>query len=439
MSQNPHNAAHEQTPNSTDLEAARFKDLLELRVNEQYRREAPGQIPPTFTLIHGKDFIKLVKADGALQRDAIYFINRITGDIFPALTWEHPKERVVANVFEHESWRHMAMRRIAKAKVEPVRQRTQYSCMAASMAMCLRALDHDVTEDEVNRVMGARPMQGAAWEQALACAQHYGCRATLTMPSTVEQLKAWTDAGTPIMIAWNPEGRPWSHASTVYNVTDELPSPVPANCTVVGSNGPWVWVADPNIPNPKKTTRIVSEEDFYGKWYEKFPDYLVRRPACAIEREITTEGQNVRMASRRHGTANTSKVIYAGVMLDKTSQAALELWWTLHTGQPVLPQHFMHHMTIQFKPSEDEIQRMPVGQTVKLKVIGWAGDERIQAVAVRSSVPSANGIPHITVATDGKAKPFESNALLARGMNSTSSGITLTGRVGLFTPQGIIY
>ena len=181
------------------------------------------------------------------------------------------------------------MNRTAKANVNPVRQRTQYSCMSASMTMCLRALDHDVTEDEVNRVMGARPMKGAAWEQALACAQHYGCRATLTMPSTVEQLKAWTDAGVPIMIAWNPEGRPWSHASVVFHVDDDLN----------------VHVADPNIPNPKKTVRVVSEDDFYGKWYEKFPDYLVRRPACAIEREITVSGENVRMASKSFVSAST--------------------------------------------------------------------------------------------------------------------------------------
>jgi len=171
----------------------------------------------------------------------------------------------------------MAGSRTAAANVEPVRQRTQYSCMAASMAMCLRANDHDVTEDEVNNVMGARPMKGAAWEQALATAQHYGCRATLTMPATVEQLKAWTDAGIPIMIAWNPEGRPWSHASVVFDVDDDLN----------------VYVADPNIPNPKETVRVVSEDDFYHKWYEQFPDYLVRRPACAIEREVTMSGKQV--------------------------------------------------------------------------------------------------------------------------------------------------
>jgi hypothetical protein len=205
----------------------------------------------------------------------------------------------------------------AKADVAPVRQRTQYTCMSTSMMMCLKALGHDLTEDEVNRVMGARAMKGASWEQALACAQHYGCRATLTMPSTVKQLKAWTDKGTPVMIAWNPEGRDWSHASTVFDVTESLPNPLPADATIIGDRTDkstrWVWVADPNLPNPEKTHRIVSEDEFYGKWYEKWPDYLVRRPACAIEREITADGKQ-RMAS-------TKKVAYE-VFVDQEGWAS---------------------------------------------------------------------------------------------------------------------
>lgn len=152
------------------------------------------------------------------------------------------------------------------------------------MAMCLRALGHDCDEDEVNKVMGARPMKGAAWEEALACAQHYGCRATLTTPSTVTQLKDWTDRGVPVMIAWNPEGRDWSHASVVFDVQD-------------GPDGRVVFVADPNIPNPEKTVREVPEDEFYHKWFEKWPNYLVRRPACAIDREVTQDGRQI-MAAR---------------------------------------------------------------------------------------------------------------------------------------------
>lgn len=183
-------------------------------------------------------------------------------------------------------------RKLSKANVKPVRQRTQYSCMAASAAMCLQALDYpNATEDEVNKVMGALPMKGAAWEQALACAQHYGCRATLTMPSTVKQLKEWTDRGVPVMIAWNPEGREWSHASVVFDVDDDLN----------------VYVADPNIPDPDETVRVVPKTEFYSKWYEKWPNYLVRRPACAIEREITPEGKQI-MASNQNGDKMPKKL-----------------------------------------------------------------------------------------------------------------------------------
>jgi hypothetical protein len=171
----------------------------------------------------------------------------------------------------------------AKADVTPVRQRTQYTCMSTSLMMCLQALGHKVTEDEVNDVMGARPKKGAAWEHALAAAQHYGCRATLVTPSTVQQLKSWTDRGIPVMIAWNPEGRPWSHASVVFDVDDDLN----------------VYVADPNIPDPDETVRIVPKGEFYSKWAEKWPDYIVRRPAMAVEREITPEGRQVMASAKK--------------------------------------------------------------------------------------------------------------------------------------------
>ncbi len=182
-------------------------------------------------------------------------------------------------------------RKTAKADLTPVRQRTQYTCMSTSMMMCLRALGHDCNEDEVNKVMGARPMKGAAWEQALACAQHYGVRATLTTPSTVRQLKQWTDAGKPVMIAWNPEGREWSHASVVFDVDDDLN----------------VYVADPNIPDPDETVRVVSKGDFYKKWYEKWPNYLVRRPALMLDREITVDGRQV-MASQKNVASSKARV-----------------------------------------------------------------------------------------------------------------------------------
>lgn len=180
------------------------------------------------------------------------------------------------------------MKKLAKAMVVPVRQRTQYTCVPCSLSMCLRALGLDwIDEDTVNDVMGARPMKGATWEQVLATAQHFGKRGTLTSPCTIEQLKEWTDQGIPVMIAYNPEGRDWSHASVVFHVDSDT-----------------VYVADPNIPDPSEFVREFSWKEFYGVWYEKWPNYLVRRPAMAISHEISESGQqvphpNLRMAMKK--------------------------------------------------------------------------------------------------------------------------------------------
>ena len=142
-------------------------------------------------------------------------------------------------------------------------------------------------------------MQGARWEEVLACAQYYGCRATLTCPSTLTQVKSWTDQGKPVLIAWNPEGREWSHASLIFDVTGEKGNFV-------------VHVADPNMPNPDKTTREVKEDDFYAKWYEKWPNYLVRRPALMIEREITEDGRQI-MANTNTTFSQAVKEIISSV------------------------------------------------------------------------------------------------------------------------------
>lgn len=189
------------------------------------------------------------------------------------------------------------MQREARAEVAHIRQETQYTCCAASIAAALRALGKEVTEADVNRVLGAAPMAGATWEAMLATVQYFGCRGRLVVPATLKMVKEWTDGGIPVVIAWNPEGRPWSHASVIFDVEEDL----------------TVHVMDPNIPDPEVTERVVPRDDFYRKWFEKAGEsLLIRRPAMAVEREVTTEGRQVvasdgegRMGGRRRVTAGT--------------------------------------------------------------------------------------------------------------------------------------
>jgi hypothetical protein len=148
----------------------------------------------------------------------------------------------------------------------------------------------ECTIDQVNRVLGAMPLRGAAWEQVAGAASHYGCRATLCVPSTLRQVRGWTDAGIPVLIGWNT-GNEWSHASLIFDVTDNE-----------------VHIADPNIPNPDRTVRVMSHDDFYEKWWEKSPEgYKVRRPAMAIEREITPDGRQVMAGTKDRKSKPTVK------------------------------------------------------------------------------------------------------------------------------------
>jgi len=166
--------------------------------------------------------------------------------------------------------------RKARANVPGLRQQTQYTCMAASLSGAIQAWGKKVSENEVNRVLGCQALRGASWEEALATLQYFGMRGILAVPATLRMLKDWTDAGIPVLIAWNPEGRPWSHASTVYDVDSD------------GN----VYVMDPNIPDPERTTRIVPSREFFKLWSEKVGDSLiVRRPACAVLREVSSEGK----------------------------------------------------------------------------------------------------------------------------------------------------
>lgn len=170
----------------------------------------------------------------------------------------------------------------AAAPVNPKRQTTQFSCVAASLSIALEALKvMECSESQVNKVLGAVPLQGASWEQCSAAASHYGCRTTLVVPATLNMVRGWTDAGSPVLIGWNPEGREWSHASLVFDVDDQ-----------------YVYVADPNIPDPNQTVRKVTHQEFYGKWYEKYNGYMVRRPAMRVEREVSDAGRQM-VASQR--------------------------------------------------------------------------------------------------------------------------------------------
>jgi hypothetical protein len=109
----------------------------------------------------------------------------------------------------------------------------------------------------------------------------------------------------------------------------------------------------------------------------------------------------------------SNNIIYTGIFLDKAQQALL-----LNTFPPVHEKKFAHHMTTWFKGETDpDWELLPWGETITLSVVGYAEDEKAQAVKVDPPVllmPGNGRIPHITISTDLGTKPVYSGVLIRR-------------------------
>lgn len=119
---------------------------------------------------------------------------------------------------------------------------------------------------------------------------------------------------------------------------------------------------------------------------------------------------------------------YAAIFLDPTSQNRLIAWWNLAVRIPLLNDLKAHHMTLKFNPSQQDLDDFTLGEPGVVQIIGYAADEKGQAVLVRSSVRSHNQHPHITVAVAAGVSAAYSNDLLAKGYTPIN-GPRLTGIV----------
>jgi hypothetical protein len=132
---------------------------------------------------------------------------------------------------------------------------------------------------------------------------------------------------------------------------------------------------------------------------------------------------------RRFLAEQAPTVTYTGIFLDDASHRKLIAWWNKINAIPLHADVYAHHMTIKFQPTAEQVQALPLGRKTTVKVVGWAADERGQAVLVApQGVQSANANPHITMACQAGTEPVYSNALLAHGVHR-GGGPTLTGVV----------
>ena len=177
----------------------------------------------------------------------------------------------------------------------------------------------------------------------------------------------------------------------------------------------------------------AAEKDQYDEIMTKYVAALSKELAKIMDEDLPPSllkrlGGDEPMPRAKVGGSSVMKPEYVAVILDDGSE--LLRWWTSEIG-PTLPKQFAHHMTIKFKPSPEDLEGIELGAPASLKVVGWADNGSVQAVVVSPvGATSTRAIPHITVATDGVAKPADSNALLQQGYVPVAGGPVLKGRVG---------
>ena len=142
-----------------------------------------------------------------------------------------------------------------------------------------------------------------------------------------------------------------------------------------------------------------------------------------------------------------SKTVYTGVFLNRASHVRLLHFWNNTVPFPPNLGHlYAAHMTLQFAPTQEEVDALPKGMVVSVYPFIWASDGRTcEGVQVFSpSIKSNNTFSHVTVSTGLRTGAVCTNDLIADVYNKSvnvSSGafserFQLDGCVDTFPPSG---
>ena len=129
------------------------------------------------------------------------------------------------------------------------------------------------------------------------------------------------------------------------------------------------------------------------------------------------------------GLKNVDRVLYSAVVLDKDSQNKLLNSFKIPEGW----QSYAYHMTIVFgKGLEDKSE---IGKKVELTATELGISDMAMAVKVEG-YPSANEIPHITIAVNVNegGKPYDSNKINNWGKLDLGYTLKLYGKVTEIKP-----
>lgn len=106
------------------------------------------------------------------------------------------------------------------------------------------------------------------------------------------------------------------------------------------------------------------------------------------------------------------EIVYTALFLYQRAKVDL-----LRVHKPTLKNVIADHVTIVFNPTEAQALSLPLGKTVKLKIVGIGDDGSVQAVAVKPMTKHSvdfQALPHITISVADGVPPRAAKDLLAR-------------------------
>lgn len=124
------------------------------------------------------------------------------------------------------------------------------------------------------------------------------------------------------------------------------------------------------------------------------------------------------------------KIVYSGIFLSPTTAASLKRWWSQQEDtEDLFDNQKIHHCTLSFKPTQDEVELLPLGKPIKMRVVGYGQNDKAQAVFIEiDGLKSNNKKPHITMAISSSGSAKDSNDLTVTSL----VGPTFEGVVGYF-------
>jgi len=146
------------------------------------------------------------------------------------------------------------------------------------------------------------------------------------------------------------------------------------------------------------------------------------------------------------------EVIYTGIFTDDETKKKVREYFVRVSGLPLKSDVTDIHCTLKFQPLKSDVNLLPFGKKVKMRVIGYAVHKWIQTAMVEildDEVRTTNELAHITISFNRKRiGPQFSNELLKYGKvipvidtssGSGKGGLVIEGTVGAFGHGGARY